>query len=199
MSFEATLHLLAEQNIFLFYTLISLAVLLEGEVAFIVSGALFHLGVADGLPLIVAFVFGGFGKSVVMYQLGRLIDMVFPESTFLKKTEEKIHKIFPHIKEKPFLSIFLSKFIYGMNNAIIIFSGYIRFPFKKLFVIESASLAVFGPVLFLIGYVLSFTVASVGKYFRKISLILLACLVGFFVLQSLVRAVLLYLQKKQQL
>lgn len=199
MSFETTLQILAEQNMFLFYAVISLAVLLEGEVAFIVSGALFHLGVAQGVPLLGAFVVGGFGKSLVMYQIGRCIDLLFPNSAFLKKTEQKIHTIFPHIKEKPFLSIFLSKFIYSMNNAILIFSGYIRFPFQKVFVIESLSLAVFGPVLFAIGYALSVTVASVGKYFRKVSLILLACLVGFFVLQSLVRAALSYLRQKKQL
>lgn len=176
----------AQNNELISYALISIFVIIEGEFTLIASGILAYIG-AFNLPSV--FVFAGIGaffKPFVGYWMGGLLVKYFPESRFLKYIEKKILRIFPTIHEKPFWSIFTSKFIYGINNLTLIFAGYIKLPFRKFILSELLSTFFWYSGLISIGYFFSRTAFSLTRDVRKVSLIILACIIGFVIIERFI-------------
>jgi membrane protein DedA with SNARE-associated domain len=173
-------------NEVLAYILIFLGIIIEGEVVVIFSGILAHLG---GLSIITSFFVGVLGiasKSYLGYQLGAWLEKKYPHNRFLKYIEGKIFYFLPRFKERPFWSVFLSKFIYGINHLAIILSGYLKINFKTYFKAEFSSSILWLIEFLALGYFFSYAAIGYSKDIRKFSVIILLFIVAFILLEKFI-------------
>jgi membrane protein DedA with SNARE-associated domain len=92
----------------------------------------------------------------------------------------------PHFKQKPFWSIFISKFIMGVNNIVIIFSGYQKIDFRKYLKAEFFSTIIWVPILLSVGYFFSYTAIHVSREIWRFSFIILVLVILFIVFDKLI-------------
>jgi len=168
------------------YILIFFGIIVEGEVVLIFSGILSFFG---GLNLIISFLAGLAGvctKSYLGYHLGSYLKKKYPHNRFFKYIEGKILYFLPHFKDRPFWSIFVSKFIYGINHFSLVLAGYLNIDFKTYFKAEFSSSLIWLMEFLALGYFFSYTALGISKDIRKFSLIILVFVVGFILLENFI-------------
>ncbi len=178
-----------ETHIVLAYGVLFLAIFWEGEIALIMTGILTHLGVLS-LPLAVAVaILAAVSKTVLGYRIGQWLGRRFPRSKLLKFLKRRILHFLPHFRRRPFWSIVVSKFIYGINNATIIFAGYVRADFRKYLVAELVSGTVWFGAMFGLGFFFSTTALSISHNVRSFSLLILLFIIGAMVFFKMINLV----------
>ena len=105
------------------YGFLFLCVFWEGELTLITAGILCHLGIFSVPETLVVATLAATLKTLIGYKVGFYLGTSFPNSKLLKFFEKKVLYFLPRFRERPFWSIFVSKFIYGVNNAALIFAG----------------------------------------------------------------------------
>ena len=173
---------LVENNQALVYFFIFLGLVVEGEVTVISTGILVHLGALPLWSALVVVLSGGFTKTFLGYYLGTIIRDKWSHVKFFKFFERRVRLIAPKFKEKPFWSIFTSKFIMSANTIIILFSGFERIPFKKYLKAEVSATLLWGPGLIALGYFFSYTALHISREISKFTLIVL----GLFILYAII-------------
>jgi membrane protein DedA with SNARE-associated domain len=168
------------------YGLLFLGVFWEGELVLITAGILVHLGVLSLISTLAIVVAGGLAKTVVGYRVGWGIKRVFPRSRLLRHFERRVLYFLPRFKEEPFWSIFASKFIYGLNNAALVFAGFVGARFKTYFVAECISSTLWFGALFSLGYYFSKTAVSITHNVKTFLLIVLVFIIGFMLMQKVI-------------
>jgi membrane-associated protein len=154
---------LVEHHQILTYAIILFGLLFEGEVIIISTGVLAHLG-ALNIWVALAFVLAGaLGKTFLGYALGEFLYKKFNHNRFFKYIQKRVYSFLPGFKGKPFWSIFVSKFIFGANNIVILFAGFERIDFKKYLRAEIYATLVWAPLLLLLGYIFSYTALNVSR------------------------------------
>ena len=91
----------------------------------------------------------------------------------------------PHFNQKPFWSIFISKFIFGVNSMVIVFSGYEKIDFKKYLKAEISATIIWAPLLLSLGYLFSFTALNVSREIWRFSFVILILTIIFFLVDKL--------------
>ena len=114
-----------------------------------------------------------FCKMFLGYNFGAYLGRKYPDSGFLKYIERKIIYFLPHFREKPFWSIVLSKFIYGVNNAALIFAGYAKANFKTYLKAEMLSSLVWLGAMLWLGLFFSSTALSISHSFDNFILLII--------------------------
>lgn len=180
------LTILVEQHQVLAYALIFIGLIFEGEVVLISTGILSHLGALNIWLTLCLVILGVLTKTFLGYYAGKTIHNKWHETKFLKYIEKKVLNIMPHFDQKPFWSIFVSKFIFGVNNMVIIFSGYKKINYKKYLKAELSSTIIWAPLLLLLGYFFSYTALHVSKEIWRFSLIILIFVIGYILFDKLV-------------
>jgi len=104
---------------------------------------------------------------------------------FFKYIEKRVSNIMPHFKQKPFWSIFISKFIM-INHFVIVFAGYQKINFKKYLKAELLSTVIWAPGLILLGYFFSYTAISVSHEIWRFLMIVLVLIIAFVLFDKLV-------------
>jgi membrane-associated protein len=168
------------------YGLIFLGLIFEGEFVLISAGILIHLG-AINPPLTIFLIFAGsFVKTFYCYYLGTLIHGKWNENKFVKYIEKRVHYFFPNFRNRPFWSIFVSKFIMWLNFSVIVFSGYSKIKFKTYLKAEILSTIIWAPLLLTLGYYFSFTAVHISREIWKFSLIILLFVIGFILIDKVI-------------
>ncbi len=168
------------------YVLLFFGVVLEGELVLIFAGILTQLGVLN-LPLVIATGFlGAIFKAISWYKLGMFLKKRFAENHFFMYLEKRVYHLFPKFKENPFWSIFISKFIYGINHFVLILAGYSKIDFKTYFKAEFYSAMIWIPEIFSLGYFFSYAALGITKEIHNFSIIILLFILGFIFFEKLV-------------
>ena len=177
---------LVENHQVLVYALIFIGLVFEGEFILITTGILAHLG-ALSFPFALVFILiGGVCKTFLGYEIGRFINKKWGETKALKYLEKRVFTVMPNFNKKPFWSIFISKFIMGVNHMVIIFSGYIKIDYRKYIKAEFISTIIWAPLLLSLGYFFGYMALNVSKEIWRFSLIVLLLILGFIVLDKFV-------------
>lgn len=177
---------LVENNQILVYLMIYSGLVLEGEFFLISVGILIYLGALNPW-LTVLFVFaGGLSKTFIGYALGEFLYKKFNHHRFFKYIQKRVYNILPGFKTKPFLSIFISKFIFGANNIVIIFSGYEKINYKKFLKAEILAMMIWAPLLISLGYFFSYTALHVSSEIWKFLIVVLALFAIFILFDKFV-------------
>jgi membrane-associated protein len=177
---------LVENHQVLVYLVILLGLVLEGELFVISAGILVHLGALDFTESLIFIFLGLLLKTCIGYYLGELIHSKWHKTRFIKYMNKRVLHIMPHFKKKPFWSIFISKFIMGANNIVIIFSGFHKVEFKKYLQAETLANVIWAPALLSIGYFFSYTALHVSHEVWKFSLIVLVLIILFTIFDKLI-------------
>ncbi len=169
------------------YLIIFLGVIIEGEIMVIFAGIFSHLGSINPFIALTFVLFGGAAKSIIGYSIGYGLQKNYSHRPFIYKMERRISYFLPKFKEKPFWSIFTSRFlILGVGWFTVIFSGYKKIPLKIYAKAESYSLVIWSIGILALGYFFSFTALSISKDVRKFLAIILIFFISFFVIERVI-------------
>lgn len=180
-----TLKYVIEHNQLLAYLLIFAITIFEGEVVTISAGILILLGALHFWIALIAILCGGVIKSFLGYFIGGFLNKRFHHNRFFQYIEKKVLSIMPHFEEKPFWSIFVSKFLM-VNHIVIIFSGYKKINFKKYIQAEILSTVLWAFSLIALGYFFSYAAFRISDRLSEFLLIVLLFIVGFFIIEKIV-------------
>ncbi len=180
-----TLRYIIEQNQVLAYLAMTLITVVEGEVVTISAGILILLGALNFWIALIAIVIGGIGKSILGYFVGTMLNKKFDHNRFFQYIERKVLSVMPHFEEKPFWSIFVSKFLM-VNHFVIIFCGYKKINFKEYMKAELASTLPWALSLLALGYFFSYAAFRISHRLTDFLLIIVLCIVGFFLVEKIV-------------
>lgn len=168
------------------YLFIFFVMIFEGEVTIITTGILSYLRVLNFWLSLFAILAGGMVKTFGGYYLGGFLYKKFNHHRFFRYLEKQVLYFMPNFRQKPFWSIFLSKFIIGMNNIVTIFSGYSEIDFRIYFRAEVLSTIIWAPVLLSLGFFFSRVALSLSKEVTKFILVIFIFLALFFILDKLI-------------
>jgi len=152
----------------LIYLLIILGVIIEGEIAVILAGIFAHLGSLDIYVALAVVVFAGAIKSVLGYSIGYYLQKNQKELPTVCRIERRVNKFFPRFSERPFWSIFLSRFlIFGIYWFALIYAGFTKTKLKTFVKAEIFSLFAWAVIMLSLGYFFSQTAISISRDFRN--------------------------------
>jgi len=175
-----------EVHSFYAYLLIILGIILEGEIVVIFAGIFSYLGSLNIWFSILVVIIGGYSKSLLWYYFGVYLQKKHSHRKFLNIIEKNIFYFSPKFCERPFWSIFISRFfIFGMQSFTLIFSGYKKIPINIYLKAESISLIIWSIIMLSLGHFFGFTALSISKDIRHIFGIIIVCLILIFVLEKL--------------
>ncbi|MFH1608556.1 MAG: hypothetical protein ABH951_00865, partial [Patescibacteria group bacterium] len=98
--------------------------------------------------------------------------------------EKRVSSILPNFSEKSFWSIFVSKFIMGINHIVILFSGYKQIPMKRYLRAEGLSTLIWAPLLLSLGYFFSYTALSISQEIWRFLLIIAGLVIIFIIIDK---------------
>lgn len=168
------------------YVIIYFGLIFEGELFLISAGILAHLGAINFWFALFFIILGGFSKTLLGYMLGEMLYKKFNHHTFFRYIEKRVYSIAPRFKEKPFWSIFVSKFIMGANYWVVIFSGYQKIDFKKFLKAEISSTLIWAPLLLSLGFFFGYTALHISREIWKFSMVILALFIMFVLFDKFV-------------
>lgn len=180
------LSLLISDHQFIAYILIFIGLIFEGEVVLISTGILMHIGALNPVFALMTVVVGVLSKTFLGYYIGRVIHDKWHETKMLRYIERRVLYIMPNFNQKPFWSIFFSKFIFGVNNMVVILSGYEKIDYKKYLKAEISATSIWAPTLLFLGYFFSYMALHVSKEIWRFSLVILILMIMFFLFDKLV-------------
>lgn len=176
-----------EAHQYLGYALLFVAMVFEGETFLILATIVANLGALDPIYVYTIALFGVIVGNIVWYHLGVLartsrsgiVQRIIP------RTERVMNYFLPQFRERPFASIFFSKFIYGVNHAVVFMSGVMKIDFK-LFV-KAETLASVAWVTFntVIGYLFGYAAVQITRTASWFILLVALFMVVFILLQKL--------------
>ncbi|MBI5400912.1 MAG: DedA family protein [Candidatus Yonathbacteria bacterium] len=165
------------------YTILFFAMVVEGEVFLIVAGMLARLRALDfGDVLWISFA-GVMLGDVLWYGLGILSTRAKSLSFFARAAEKSVLAFLPRFRDRPFSSIFLSKFIYGANHATLVLSGILRVKFELFLRAEFIASFVWVAIFAVTGFMFGHAALAVTHKATQFALIGLGFVVGFILLQ----------------
>ncbi|HAE36495.1 MAG: hypothetical protein UR85_C0007G0004 [Candidatus Nomurabacteria bacterium GW2011_GWF2_35_66] len=176
-----------EVHAIIVYLILFLGVIIEGEIAVIFAGIFAYLGSINIFIAIIAVVLGGIAKSFLGYTIGYYLQKHHSHKPFINKMEGRISYFLPRFKERPFWSIFISRFfILGIGWFTVIFSGYKKIPLKIYAKAESYSLAIWSVGIMALGFFFGYTALSISRDVRHVLVIILVFFIMFFVLEKII-------------
>lgn len=168
------------------YILIYLGLIFEGEFFIISTGILAHLGALNFWFCLLFIFLGGVSKTILGYALGRWLYRKFNRNRFFRYIERKVYGLMPRFKEKPFWSIFISKFILGANHLVIVFSGYENIDYRKFLKAEVVATAIWAPLLLTLGYFFSYTALHISSEIWKFLMVIFVLFMLFVLFDKFV-------------
>ena len=176
-------------HVILLYIIMFVMVIWEGEITLIIAGILVHIGVFSlPLTLFLALI-AAITKTIVGYRLGSYLGRTFPNSSFLKYMERKVFFFLPRFRERPFWSIVVSKFIYGVNNLTLVFAGYVNADFNMYCLAEGTSSFFWLGGMFGLGYFFSASALAFSHTLRSFALRIALFIIGFMIIQKIINLV----------
>ncbi len=176
----------------LFYQLIGqyglyavlILVMIEGDITLLLAGVLAHshfFGPYSFARVLFWGTLGGFASDNIAYATGRGFRKGVSDLRFYRSASPRMERL--TTKFGP-LSIFLSKYIYGLRWATCIFYGVGRMPYLRFLILSLASCFVWVFVLSGAGYFFSGAVMGLIGDFQRLGKVLLVIvvlgIVGFY-------------------
>jgi membrane protein DedA with SNARE-associated domain len=183
----------------LVYLMIVLGVFIEGEIMVIIAGIFAHLGSVNIYLAFLSTIIGGSLKSAVGYSIGNYLQDHHSQRKFLIHAEGRVNYFLPKFLEKPFISLFLSRFlVLGMYWFALIYAGYKRIKLRTFIQAEAASLVTWTIAMLSIGLFFSYTALSISRDVRKFLGIILICFIVFFLIEKIVAFIIELFEMKEK-
>jgi membrane protein DedA with SNARE-associated domain len=162
-------------------------VMIEGDITLLLAGVLAHsyfFGDYSFAKVLLWGTLGGFASDNIAYATGRGFRKGVSDLRFYRSASPRMERL--TTKFGP-LSIFLSKYIYGLRWATCIFYGVGRMPYLRFLVLSLASCFLWVFVLSGAGYFFSGAVMGLIGDFQRLGKVLLVIVVlgiiGFYLVE----------------
>ncbi|MBA2502639.1 MAG: DedA family protein [Pyrinomonadaceae bacterium] len=158
--------------------------LIEGDITLLLAGVLAHsafFGEWSFPKVLAAGTLGGFVGDQIAYWMGRACGTRVSEYRFYRHVRTRVERLTENFGA---LSIFLSKYIYGLRTASCVFYGVGRMSYRKFVPLSLASCFVWVFVLSGAGYFFSGAVMNLIGDFHQLGIYLLVIVIvgvaGFY-------------------
>lgn len=169
------------------YLFIILGVIVEGEVVVILAGIFANLGSLNFFIALIATLIGGGAKSAIGYSFGAYLKKRHEHLKIIKQAEHRVHYFLPRFLERPFWSVFVSRFlILGLHWFTLLYAGYKKVKVEVFMRAEAASLAIWSVVMLSLGFFFSFTALAISRDVRNFLFTILLCFIAFFIIEKIV-------------
>ncbi len=162
------------------YGLIAIFLLaaIEGDITLLLAGVLAHgmfFGHWSFPKVLAAGTLGGFVSDQIAYFLGRGFHAQVREYKFYRKVQPRVERLTDKFGG---LSIFLSKYIYGLRTALCIFYGVAKMPYRRFALLSLTSCFVWVFLLAGAGYFFHTAITNLIGDFHQIGVALLVIVVA---------------------
>jgi membrane-associated protein len=164
-------------------------VLIEGDITLLLAGVLAHssfFGEHSFLWVLLCGTLGGVASDNLAYAAGRVFSNTVRDFRFYRSAQGRMERLANHFGT---LSIFVSKYIYGLRWASCTFYGVARMRYGRFLALSAASCFVWVFVLSGLGYFFSSAVMGLIGDFRHVGKVLLVIVVagvlGFYLIKRL--------------
>lgn len=161
--------------------------MIEGDITLLLAGVLAHsqfFGEYSFIKVLTAGTLGGVTSDAIAYALGRSFSTSVREYRFYRAARPRIERLTEKFGS---LSIFFSKYIYGLRTASCIFYGVAKMPYQRFIPLALASCFMWAFILSGAGYFFSGTIETLIGDFHQIGIYLLVIvvvgIVGFYLLE----------------
>lgn len=154
------------------YFLAPLGTTLEGDGVLFAAGYLTSQGVYEPFCMFVALWIGTTLGDMLWYELGKYLEG--KDNLIVRWLKKATNPIGPHLESRPFRTIFLSKFLYGINHALLAKAGSMQFSKQKLLRYNLLAIFLWVAIVGGLGYIGGASVHSIGHYVHYTELGLLA-------------------------
>ena len=167
-------------------------VMIEGDLTLLLAGVLAHSGFFDvgvlkgyGFAKVLLWgTLGGFASDNLAYGAGRAFSGTVRNFRFYRTASPRIERLTNRFGT---LSIFISKYVYGLRWASCTFYGVARMPYLRFVPLSLGSCFLWVFILSGVGYFFSSAVMGLIGDFRHVGKILLGILVGGVVVFYLIK------------
>jgi membrane protein DedA with SNARE-associated domain len=163
--------------------------MLEGDITLLLAGVLAHndfFGNYSFARVLLWGTLGGFASDNLAYAVGRACGKTVRDFRFYRHAQSRMERLTTHFGT---LSIFVSKYIYGLRWASCTFYGVAGMPYVRFVPLSVASCFVWVFILGGVGYFFSSAVLRLIGDFRHVGKILLVIVVagvfGFYLIKRL--------------
>jgi membrane-associated protein len=163
-----------------------LGLIFEGEIFVISTGILAHIGALNFWFALLFIVLGGLSKTFLGYALGGYLYKKFNKNNIFIYVQKRVYNVFPRFKTKPFWSVFISKFIMGINYLVVIFSGYEKVDYKQFLKAEVSSTLIWAPSLLTLGYFFGYTALHISREIWKFTFVIIILFIIFLMFDKFV-------------
>jgi membrane protein DedA with SNARE-associated domain len=165
------------------YFLIALGIFIEGDAVLYTAGFLSHRGILDPWLAFIWLLGGATIGDVAWYKLGAYLE---PKDTrVVRWLKHATNPLGPHLTDRPRRSLFISKFLYGINHAILCKAGALHIPLKRFMRIDLPANLAWILVVGGLGYASSAGFSHVRKYLHYGELGLLLGIILLMILSRL--------------
>jgi membrane protein DedA with SNARE-associated domain len=169
------------------YVLIVIGVIIEGEIVVVLAGIFSYIGSLNVFIAFFSTLLGVSVKSILGYSLGYYLNKNHSHRPILYKAEHRLNYFLPRFAERPFWSLFLSRFlILGIYWFALVFAGYKRIKIRTFIKAEIFSFLVWSVAMLSLGYFFSFTALLISRDIRKILIVILVFFIAFFILEKII-------------
>jgi membrane protein DedA with SNARE-associated domain len=161
--------------------------MVEGDLTLLLAGVLAHsdfFGNYSFARVLLWGTLGGFASDNVAYAAGRAFSSTIRNFRFYRSASPRIERLSNRFGT---LSIFISKYVYGLRWASCTFYGVARMPYVRFVPLSLGSCFLWVFILSGIGYFFSSAVVGLIGDFRHVGKILLGILVGGVVIFYLIK------------
>ncbi|MFA6006507.1 MAG: hypothetical protein WC764_02140 [Candidatus Paceibacterota bacterium] len=167
------------------YFIVGVGMFVEGDIVLFTAAFVASLGYLDlGNLAMTVFICMLFGDAV-WYSFGKGIRNA--TGNRLNKWVSKVtHPFDNHIKERPFHTIFFSKFAYGFHHAILLRAGSLKIPYPELLRADIIATFVWMLIVGGLGYGAGSWLPDGEQYLRNAGYIFLIAIFAFVFIEQLI-------------
>jgi len=167
----------------LIYVILYAGMMFEG--LFFLFSAMFLVtqGVLNPLGAVLVILLGAFTEEMVWYWLGKKLNGVKKVSSWIDFGARRFDK---HIIEKPFHTLVISKFVYGIHRAVLTRAGMLNLPFAEFMKLAFLSTAIWLGIMGGAAYGFSSSYGILRRYIHYAEIVPLVAFVLYFVAELIV-------------
>ncbi|CAN5358724.1 hypothetical protein BH10ACI2_BH10ACI2_16470 [soil metagenome] len=144
----------------------------EGDISLLISGVLANSGFFGNYSFLKVILFGTMGGVVgdtFGYTIGRIFHKNAREYRFYKMGQPRVEKL---VEKFGGSAIIISKYIYGIRLAVVLFYGVGKMPFLRFLGLSAVSCFLWVTILSSVGYFFSGAITSIIGDYQKIGIAL---------------------------
>lgn len=166
------------------YLLAFVGAMFEGDAVWFTFAFLTSQGFFDLLPMLAVVWVGAVSGDLFFYFLGKKLEFLPPR--LVAWANHLSHHFDGHIKKRPFRTLLISKFAYGIHRPILMRYGMLKIPLREFIKDDLVSVSFWMIVIGLLGYFSGASFYALKEYIKYVEIGLVFGLFLLFILMKII-------------